>query len=94
MTIKENSWIARIAAWKLHSKKAAIVIGKTIHLHNTSKHEFLEDKRWVQHELCHVHQFQKYGFIGFIARYLWESVLHGYHNNKFEKEAQHGETLK
>jgi len=43
--IKENSFIARIAAWKLNSNQVAIVIGKTIHLHNTNKNDFLADAR-------------------------------------------------
>lgn len=90
-TIKENSWIAKLAALKLRSKKVAIVIGKTIHLHNTSKQNFLLDKRWVKHELCHIKQFEQYGFLNFIAKYLWESIKNGYYNNKYEVEARNGE---
>ncbi|MDB5221975.1 MAG: hypothetical protein JWN83_642 [Chitinophagaceae bacterium] len=87
-SIKENSWIAKLAALKLKSKRVAIVIGKTIHLHNTSKQEFLKDENWVKHELCHVRQFQQYGFVPFIVKYLWESIKHGYCNNKYEVEAR------
>jgi hypothetical protein len=45
--IKENSWIALLAAKKLRSKNVAIVIGKIIHLHNVSKEDFLKDEKWV-----------------------------------------------
>lgn len=90
-SIKENSWIAKLAALKLRSKSVAIVIGKTIHLHNSSKHDFLKDERWVKHELCHVKQFQQNGFVLFIAKYLWESIWHGYYNNKYEAEAREAE---
>ena len=90
-SIKENSWIAKLAAFKLGSKRVAIVIGKTIHLHNTSKQEFLKDERWVKHELCHVRQFRQNGFLPFIAQYLWESIKHGYYNNKYEIEAREAE---
>ena len=38
--IKENSWLAKIAAKKLRSKSVAMVLGKTIHLHNTTKEQF------------------------------------------------------
>jgi len=86
--IKEQSFIARLAAWKLNSGKVAIVMGKTIHLHNTSKQEFLQNKSWFYHELKHVQQFQQYGFLPFIVLYLWESILHGYTNNKYEIEAR------
>ena len=89
--IKEKSWIAKLASLKLGSKRVAIVIGNTIHLHNASKQEFLKDERWVKHELCHVRQFQQNGFLPFIAQYLWESIRHGYYNNKYEVEARKAE---
>lgn len=91
--IKEKSWIARLAAWKLRSRKMAIVIGKTIHLHNTGRQEFLQNKRWLLHELKHLEQFRRYGFIRFIVLYLWESARHGYINNKYEIEARAAEEV-
>lgn len=90
-TIKEHSLVARIAAIKLRSGSAAIVLGNTIHLHNCSKEEFLQNKRWLNHEICHIRQFQKFGFFRFILMYLAESIRNGYHNNKFEKEARDAE---
>ena len=89
--IKENSWIAKFAAIKLQSQQAAIVIGKTIHLYNTSKKQFLLNERWLKHELCHVKQFQENGYVIFIAKYLWESIKRGYYNNKYEVEAREAE---
>lgn len=89
--IKENSWVARLAAAKLKAGKVAIVFGSTIHLHNTSREEFLKDKNWVCHELKHVQQYKQYGFAGFIARYLFEWMQKGYYNNKFEAEARQSE---
>jgi hypothetical protein len=92
-SIKENSWIAKIAAKKLRSDKIAIVVGKTIHLYKTSKKQFLQNERWLKHELCHIKQFQENGYLLFIAKYLWESIKHGYHNNKYEVEAREAEEL-
>jgi hypothetical protein len=89
--IKENSWIAKLAAKKLRSENVAIVIGKTIHLHHVSKENFLKNKKWVMHEMCHINQFKKYGFFNFIFKYLWESLRHGYYNNKYETEARKAE---
>ncbi len=89
--IKENSWVAKIAAWKLGTRAVAIVIGHSIHLHNTTKQEFLSNKTWLLHELCHVRQYQQHGFFGFIAKYIWESIKNGYYNNKFEVEARNAE---
>lgn len=91
--IKENSWLAKMAAKKLGKKEVAMVLGKTIHLWNATQGEFLNNEKWVKHELCHVRQFQQYGFMGFIARYLWESMRKGYFNNKYEIEARNAENL-
>jgi hypothetical protein len=90
--IKENSWIAKIAARKLHSENVAIVLGKTIHLYHVSKKDFLRNEKWVKHEMCHINQFKKYGFFIFICKYLWESLKVGYYKNKFEVEARKAET--
>jgi hypothetical protein len=89
--IKENSFIARIAAWKMKSNQVAIVIGNTIHLHNTSTEEFKSNKRWLNHELEHIRQYRKYGLVPFITSYLIESLRKGYYNNRFEVEARAAE---
>lgn len=89
--IKENSWVAKIAAAKMKAGKVAIVFGNTIHLHNTSRTEFLNDKRWVSHELKHVEQYKQNGFAGFIAKYVFDWMKNGYYNNKFEIEARESE---
>jgi hypothetical protein len=91
--IKENSWIAKIAATKLHSENVAIVLGKTIHLYHVSKEDFLKNEKWLKHEMCHLEQFRKYGFLPFIFKYLWESLKVGYYKNKFEAEARNAESL-
>lgn len=89
--VKEKSFIARIAAIKLGVSSVAMVIGKTIHLHNCSKDDFLKDSRWLKHELCHIRQFQEHGFLPFILKYIAESIRHGYYNNRFEVEARKAE---
>jgi hypothetical protein len=89
--IKENSWVAKLAAAKMKATKVAIVFGNTIYLHNTTRSEFLADKEWVCHELKHVEQYRKHGFAPFIAKYLLEWLKNGYYNNRFEKEARENE---
>ena len=93
LSIKENSWFARLAAKKVHAGNVAIVIGRSIHLYNVTKQEFLKNDKWLKHELCHIKQFQQHGFINFIAKYLWESINKGYFNNKYEVEARRAENL-
>ena len=91
--IKENSWLARLAAIKLGSNSVAMVLGKTIYLHNTTKTDFLQDERWLKHELCHIKQFKEHGYFLFLLKYLWESLRKGYYNNRFEVEAREAEEL-
>jgi hypothetical protein len=93
INIKENSWLAKIAAFKLGAKAVAMVLGKTIHLYNTTKADFLQDEKWLKHELCHIKQFKEHGYIGFIIKYIWESMRKGYYNNRFEVEARNAEEL-
>ncbi|MEO7393390.1 MAG: DUF4157 domain-containing protein [Chitinophagaceae bacterium] len=89
--IKENSWVAKIAARKMNADKVAIVFGKTIYLYNTSRIDFLNNDEWVCHELKHVEQYQQNGFIGFICKYVFDWIKNGYYNNKFEIEARESE---
>ncbi len=86
--IKENSFLARVAAWKLKTHSIAIVFGNTIYMWNVTKQEFLKNDRWLLHELEHVRQYQKFGFIPFLCLYLWEWMLKGYFKNRFEVEAR------
>ena len=86
--IKEQSWFARLAAKNLGSKTMAAVLGSTIHLWNVSRDEFLNSPSWVVHEIEHVKQFKRYGFLRFCFLYLLEHVRKGYQNNRFEIEAR------
>lgn len=89
--IVENAWLAGIAARKLGSPRAAVTLGRRIYLWNTDRATFLKDDRWVRHELCHVRQFSQYGFMGFLFRYLVETLRRGYRENRFEREAREAE---
>jgi len=86
--IKENSRLAKIAARKLRCSSVAMVMGKTIHLHNSSKEDFLNNQRWVRHEIAHVKQFAELGLIKFLVLYLLETFNKGYKDNSFEVEAR------
>ncbi len=89
--IKERSFLAKLAARKLKWNSAAIVFGNTIHLWNLEKHEILQNRRLLLHELEHVRQYNKYGIVGFTMLYLLESVRSGYYKNRFEAEAREAE---
>jgi hypothetical protein len=89
--IRESSWVASIAAWKLGVPSVAITLGRTIHLHRAGREQFLQNKEWLRHELRHVEQFRVHGFLPFICQYLLESLRKGYFQNRFEREAREAE---
>ncbi|MBO9591611.1 MAG: DUF4157 domain-containing protein [Niabella sp.] len=89
--IKENSFIARLAAGKLKSKNVAMVLGHTIHLYGVTRAAFLADERWVRHELKHIEQYQRYGILKFLFKYLAQAIKYGYYNCPLEKEARAAE---
>ena len=90
--IQENSFWAKLAASRLKSEKMAMVLGRTIHLHNTSIAELQSNRRWLRHELAHVRQFRKLGFLRFLFLYGIESFRNGYSRNSFEIEARAAES--
>lgn len=89
--IKEKSLLARLAAFNLGSSNVAMVIGRTIHLHNVGREEFTQNKKWLRHEQEHLKQFQEHGFLPFLMKYLWESLRSGYFHNKYEVAARAAE---
>lgn len=89
--IKENSLRAKLAARLMKGSNMAIVFGNTIHIWGVTKQEFLQNKKWVKHELKHIEQYRQHGYFVFLAKYVWESIRHGYYNNKFEIEAREAE---
>ena len=91
-SIKENSFIAKMAARKLRSRNVAIVFGSRIHLYGVSKEIFLSNKKWLRHELKHVEQYHRLGFFGFIFKYIWQTMQVGYYRCGLECEAREAES--
>ena len=89
--IKEKSLIAYFARKVLRAKTVAIVLRKTIYLNGVNKESFLANQKWLKHELCHIKQFQQYGFFRFLLLYITETFRNGYYNNRFEVEAREAE---
>jgi hypothetical protein len=90
--IKEQSLVAKLATRFMKWNSAAIVFGNTIHLWNIEKNELLHNRRLLYHEVEHVRQYNRYGFINFILLYLIESIKNGYYKNRFEVEARNAES--
>lgn len=86
--IKEKSFVAKCASKIMKSKYVALVIGRTIFLHNITKNELLQNKSLLTHELVHIKQYKKLGLIRFLFFYIIEAIKNGYWNNKFEIEAR------
>lgn len=89
--IKEQSWLAQLAARKMKAHGVAIVWGRTIHLWNISRTEFFAQPTLVAHEMEHVQQYKRYGFLPFLFLYLLQWMRNGYYNNRFETEARAAE---
>lgn len=94
--IKENALVARIAAFNLGASKhgAAIVFGRTIYLYKVTKQQLLANIPYLRHEVAHVLQYEREGWFGFLAKYLWYSLRYGYRNNPLELEAKNSQTDK
>ncbi|HJR42284.1 MAG TPA: hypothetical protein VJ812_09310 [Gemmatimonadaceae bacterium] len=72
-----------VGGWALgRSSVAAITLWRTVFVANRVS----LDAALLLHELRHVHQFQTSAT--FPLQYLWESVRHGYHRNRFEADAR------
>ena len=61
---------------------AAITLWRTVFLGPRAR----LDVELLLHELRHVHQFE--ASVAFPLLYLWESLFHGYHRNRFEADAR------
>ena len=89
--IKERSLLARIAAWRLGVDAVALTLGDAIHLHRADANALLKNEAWLRHELKHVEQFRRHGYLRFLLLYIWESCRKGYTANRFELEARAAE---
>ena len=45
------------------------------------------------HERVHARQWRRYGFVGFIVRYVWFVVRYGYERHPLEVEARRAELV-
>jgi len=90
-TIRENSFVAKLAAKKLRSPNVAIVLGSCVHLYGASSTQFMANKKWLRHELKHIEQYKKLGFFRFIITYLWQTARVGYYRCGLECEARAAE---
>jgi len=61
----------------------AITFGQHIYFRDYSVNPDILD-----HELIHVEQYKRYGFIGFLIRYIYYLLKYGYYNNPLEVEAR------
>jgi hypothetical protein len=76
--VKYSNWLPKALG------VIAITLGRTIRV----RLDYIDDLN-MTHELIHVRQYAKYGFIGFMLRYAWGWLSHGlsYRRNPMEVEA-------
>lgn len=79
MKVHYDSWLAK----QLPEDAIAFTFGE---------HVFVKGGRIGQpellHEAEHVIQFRRYGKLGFLIRYFWWSLRHGYRENPLEVQAR------
>jgi len=80
-----NSKIAKLFGFFNHSKRWAITFGQTAY-YSVSKEEVEKNPGWMVHENKHKEQYKRYGFFGFLIRYIIYSIRYGY-DNPLEIEA-------
>lgn len=76
--------IVRVPAFVIPSDHDAIVIGPNTIL---VRHGAVWSPGGMAHELAHIDQWRKYGWI-FAFRYLLSLARHGYYDHPYEEEAR------
>jgi hypothetical protein len=84
----EQVWLA---PRYLRTRRVAMVSRSSIGLWGVSRQEFLANAGWVRHEACHLRQYRRYGTLGFLVRYGWGWLWHGYRQHAMEQEARAAE---
>lgn len=88
VTIREGRWIPALGGWlgRMRGPAAAVTLRRTIIVHRDVR----LSRRLLVHELEHVRQWTEDPL--FPLRYTWESLRHGYWNNRYEQQAREVET--
>lgn len=85
---KYNSKIAKLIGKINGCDHYAVTISSTCTLYSEPKDYVMDNLTWVRHEGIHKAQYIRYGWFGFIIRYLWYSLRFGYTRNPLEREAR------
>jgi hypothetical protein len=89
--LTQAGWLARLLSrGGLRGKEAhAITLGHTVHFCEVDKYEphLSGGLALLAHEVKHVEQYEREGWLKFYVKYLWDYVRGGYKNVRFEKEA-------
>ena len=82
-------WNSKLAKLILPRKFIAITFGKQIFIKRMPEEiEELSRERLLRHEKKHSEQYARYGFIGFLIRYLILWIKYGYKDHPLEIEAR------
>lgn len=89
MADKYNSKFAKFTRWLNGMPEDvdwAITIGENTTLFSCGEEDV--DEKWRKHENIHKEQFKRMGWFWFLLSYIYEYIVHGYDNNKYEIEAR------
>jgi hypothetical protein len=79
-------WLFPFRVFFWASGMGAITVSSRLAIAKDDAH--VADENLCQHEFVHMRQFRRHGWLGFVIRYFWQCLRHGYTNNPFEVEAR------
>lgn len=86
MKVHWDSWIARLF---LKASYTAFTFREHVFVkYPESELSELRRTRLLKHEAKHIDQYDRYGTVGFLLRYLWYHIRYGYLENPLEIEAR------
>ena len=96
MSDRYNHWLPRLIAKIKGTKTMAITLGATCTIWSESEEYVRADFKWKAHEFQHRFSIRKrqlekgkyYGWIDWMATYLWRMITVGYYNSEEEKDAR------
>lgn len=93
--VAEAKGFSRLLSSKKLAKKeiGAIALGSTIYFRRPElfNPHTLAGIAFLAHELKHVEQYKRDGLLKFIARYVWDFIVHRGYNEKIRYEAEASE---
>ena len=88
---KYENWLAKLFGKINGAKRYAVTTSKNTARYSVSKADVLLNPEWIKHQNMHKAQYLRYGWFGFMWRYIYYNIRYGYFDNPLEIEARKAE---